>query len=1120
MSSLSALNTLQSQIASVPEYASPSSTIKSQDTDVVPSSLDLILRTMLEQQAKQAKQHDEMRKEQEKQNGDFAKLVALMQTKLSPGGEGMAAAGDDACDSASRVASNNNNNTEEGCADEGTDVCTKVALGGGSAVTIRTTVQPLVAHRACTNCHELLCCCESNRYPKCIDTCTGCTPDASCHNYPEDVFRHLKREKQARDNNIARGLEGVRDNILSGKLSGLDFPPSHEAYCTNPPHQPTGPGCSKEPQEPLVGEKTIHIRGAPLAPSETEAVSGDTSLFQFFRAHPELVYGARDGVVGKTAGFHTRLSPEDTEILFKSAKEHALHSFNTRPEFAKTNHPAQNLWDTRDAHIVMREINLVGHSKLPGAWSMRLETAMPRAPEEAFKQYFELQEAKTISGVGTNHNMTVQRVPKDGDPTKMVDVTTTQALRHEDIQLSAHITTANKPITEFAFETLLNQQTPKVVKCDADGFYAWCNKDNTRFRSSQYMSGPDVSAESVVNGVDGVKGNVKSVVDALESNMSAMTLSSSSSSSSSSSTSHAFKQSPSSTSSSSTNSSAQKMTAATNLGGGVIVSSSARNVKLAMRMGNNKLDHIVTAAYISDFDTPISRPQSIFESYVSNCSVLNMTKWLGLDYGSLTRQLCEDLEKTGIELDMDTPHTCSKIEIARADRKCMSENSQLQVIHASTALAKFVTDTLMPFLHKNNMSRESPQNADELKSQLTLMDDLRGLIDVAIEATVKKLRELGVGSAALASVSADSLVAVEGKMVATATDGASASAVVAAAADAALTDSAMKSLRKAICAALGNVSRPYKKTSSDVIRYKTFVSNVEKLKKDINNVGDMGALRVMLLESRKCCRAEHLRLLGELFHIGCAHAWIEPQSGKLEMFIDYSAFIRFCVGMVCGIRWWTSCADLRPGMRVCFEWAENGVDLGDRLDEIEQEVALLVYGMNRQIKQASSLPMPAELGMVAIRSAEETTREHHNFDEFAGAFDIARILADPLSADYIFVRQAIKMLSPEKAAWFDVSSIATSWSVLYTPIWKHIIMNQTQDVVSDSPSTTSSSGCAGTAAISDADKCLLNEFSPQEIDLARTSSGLAWTCCDEATRRNITRAQKEYMSTAATRADS
>jgi hypothetical protein len=194
---------------------------------------------------------------------------------------------------------------------------------GGEAVTLPTAITPdevaEVATKAvaaaiptlsmrvrqanCGNCRTLLCHCAPTNFEKCTPECDGCTESTAFHNVPGTAQTAADAVRRAKEAVARDGLQGVLNNLDSDAPSGLDYPPSHERYCT-PPNN-------------LTETRTVRVKSTPQA-SPTSGKPGDEmSLFEFFGNNPALLL---DG----DARFYTTLSKEDVEHLFKSFAEAQL----------------------------------------------------------------------------------------------------------------------------------------------------------------------------------------------------------------------------------------------------------------------------------------------------------------------------------------------------------------------------------------------------------------------------------------------------------------------------------------------------------------------------------------------------------------------------------------------------------------------------------------------------------------------------------------------------------------------------------------------------------------------------------------------------------------------------
>jgi hypothetical protein len=115
--------------------------------------------------------------------------------------------------------------------------------------------------------------------------------------------------------------------------------------------------------------------------------------------------------------------------------------------------------------------------------------------------------------------------------------------------------------------------------------------------------------------------------------------------------------------------------------------------------------------------------------------------------------------------------------------------------------------------------------------------------------------------------------------------------------------------------------------------------------------------------------------------------------------------------MVRTFRWWVHCADLRAGMRVCFEWADS--------DSLARTLQRLAENLMRETNSAMSAVGP-RAGLMKLDSWT----------------DVWRVLSDRLPS-LPYLRMAIANLEPQHQAWFATAPVWTTWSIVHTPIWKH-----------------------------------------------------------------------------------
>jgi len=909
---------------------------------------------------------------------------------------------------------------------------------------------PKVPHSACVNCQQLLCCCVHKKYSRCLNTCIGCTPDPQYHNRPEDVQATIDRDIKAREAVDRCGIMGIQTNIMSGLPSGAEFPPSHEPYCTNPTKS--------------VESAVVHIKSEPLGPTEQPRYGQSRSLFEFFRANPHLVNGSHDdathdggvggaGGVRKAAGFFTRLSPEDTENIFKSRVERSLHSHNLGSKFSKIDHPAQHLWEARDAHVVMREINLQRHTSLPGEWSINFETAMPCIPTEAFKGFFEIQPNDSIYESFTNQDETVERVANEAR--EMIDVTTSAAITHTELARHAHVVCKSKPMVETASETLFNHQDPPdIVRCDKDGFRTWCNKNETGFWARQEVSVHDETTTT------------STTID--EESDGSYAASPSPSSSSSSFTSPSATRGPfKSTASGKKPSFNRQMTADKN---NKLIPVPAANVYHMARVSDSTLEHYVPAGYISHYDTALLTPQNMYESFISTCTIRTMVMWMGQEYGELVASLKEQLERSLEELGMVEMHPYSKIVVADADRISMRNGKP--VVCASSSLAKFITDIVLPFLAQANQKKENPVNGDQLRDAVVALEDMLRVVQVSMDAlqTFSEPKSTPPLGALKTNGSSKSFSGMFSSSFS--------SSVPAVQTEAQIAQQAKQAIVTAITQhAKLSIPVARRGAPSSLRRAQTFKSDLDVFRKELDKCVDTTTIAQLLVSQRKLLLKERLEMFNALFRNGFAHTWID--GNKLEMFINYVDVIRFCLGMVSGLKWWTNCADLKPGIRVSFEWADHSISLASKLSAIEDEVVRAVRVLRRLQSSTSSY-------------------------EDDRPIDIAQIMREPSDPNYPFVFTAIRQLSDETRAWFEPNGISTSWMVHYTPVWKHIVLKDTTTVVD----TALVSLVEGGLPLSAEDMQLTDRYSVEQIRVTRTQYEAIWDVCTLDVKRGIL--EKKY----------
>jgi hypothetical protein len=178
-------------------------------------------------------------------------------------------------------------------------------------------------------------------------------------------------------------------------------------------------------------------------------------------------------------------------------------------------------------------------------------------------------------------------------------------------------------------------------------------------------------------------------------------------------------------------------------------------------------------------------------------------------------------------------------------------------------------------------------------------------------------------------------------------------------------------------------------------------------------------LCVQLAKATVTAKMDRFRDLNALFGIGRAHTWID-ENGALQMFINYVDVVNDCVTMVNDFKWWTTGADLRGGLRVAYEWAENDVPLSQTIDALENELGQLVNVVRQSMGLATTKPFPL------LQALENKSHPEH-----------------------VHVLMALKHMSPEKQAWFEPTRFTTGWKIHHTPIWKHVVMCEVSDIAAE-----------------------------------------------------------------------
>lgn len=839
-------------------------------------------------------------------------------------------------------------------------------------------VAPRVELLPCNNCKELLCCCMPTEAPRCIDTCTGCVEDTRCHNNPSDVQRKLREEHEARKLVEATGIAGIQSNIMSGRPSGMRFPPSYDPLCI-----PT-----KSIETCIVG-----ISGAPKAGSDgTDDVpingrrrNKDKSLFEFFAAHPEQVEGHRDGKHGRVACFYIDLSPSDTKEMFMSHSERTLISYNCG-QFPPTDHAAQHPWESRSAHAVFREITLLGHSpNLPGKWAPTVTTAMPDVPAKMFEAYVStLESADEENDTDPSrrslehHHDATRQTAMHASTGKPVEVTTTTALTHLD--LAAH-SNANggwqKPYADTSVDTLTNQElAADIVRPDEHGFRSWSNCNNTKYWAVQHIgSSMSTSASARTHATDD---DTDSDADDVETPR-----------------------------------------YGTNLGdkSGVIHPSPARDSRLVARFTKNSLAHLIHAAYITHYGMSTSAPVPVYEGFTSNCYLQQQIAYQDLDYESLLTLMSRQLHEsaTNFRLTATEPFSCLEIASPNCTYK---KDATTRVQCASSNHSKFVIDVMLPHIREKvsfTMTEVELLNTERsLRAQLVTNEDISHMFQAAQLSLYTELKAMDDAKAAEDKANAEGAVMTQ-RPVPTAWKLPFLRRTKRSIEVLMKPDQAKSIVRDAVNRI---VLQAPKKTGGKAdhaqhrVRVTTFHANRKQFLARIDQVASVNELCVMITKDMMTTKTERFQTLNNLFNIGCAHTWIDETDQSLKMFINYVDVVRYCVSMVTGFRWWTTCADLRKGLRVSFEWADGSISLSAMLRSLEDKVW-------RKVSSARHLTHAKPI------------------DSFPSLSDVLRNAKHP---EYHAAHFAIERLAPEDRAWFEPSRFTTSWKIHYTPIWKHVVM--------------------------------------------------------------------------------